>query len=156
MKKEKKRDWLIIPLLILAIGGGASLMSWLLSNYEKNNREAFDREFEEYMQEKESERKELESNFIEGMSAVYKITDKKIKTDRVVIKGLPIGKFNAPFLKIWDKQSDEVYWIEVTKDIYDRVGIGEELSVIVAENQASVKLVDYNDSVFKQIEKTEE
>lgn len=49
-----------------------------------------------------------------------------------------------------------MYWIEVTEEIYDRVAIGEELSVVVAENQTSVKLIDYNDSVFKQIEKTEE
>lgn len=60
----KKREWLLILALISAIGSLICSTLMVVSSYKKTNREAFDREFEEYMQEKESERKELESNFI--------------------------------------------------------------------------------------------
>lgn len=160
MKKEKEEDstlksLLMIPLATVAVFGLIFLYFWIFDLSGQRDKKVFEEKYKAYMDEKETERKDLEKNFVDGSAAVYKITDKDIFTDHLVTDGLSLGRFNAPFIKVWDKQNDLVYWGEVTEKLYNRMAVGEELSVVVSEDQASVRLVDYN-IVINQKQVTEE
>lgn len=156
--KEKKNSsetgtsfkYIIFCLLTGLVG---ILVLWfLVGKVDKINAEMLELRKNTYLDNKTEYFGDLKNRFIPGEPNIYIVTDKYTIEDGQDIAGLgSVIEYKKPVLTLKDKKTNNVYRVEVTRDLYYETAVSNEFSVIESKNDELIKIQDTGD-VFEKAE----